>query len=76
MIDIFYKKTVGKNPKSEAKGLPAFSYAAALSLPSLIMLSKAVKPKLLFWFIVIVVAGIIAIGYIFNALDFIFVREV
>lgn len=29
MIDIFYKKTVGKNPKSEAKGLPAFSYAAA-----------------------------------------------
>lgn len=48
----------------------------ALSLPSLIMLSKAVKPKLLFWFIVIVVAGIIAIGYIFNALDFIFVREV
>lgn len=45
----------------------------ALSLPSLIMLSKAVKPKLLFWFIVIVVVGIIAIGYIFNALNFLFV---
>ena len=45
----------------------------ALSLPSTIMLSKAVKPKLLFWFIVIVVAGIIAIGYIFNALNFLFV---
>lgn len=45
----------------------------ALSLPSMIMLSKAVKPKLLFWFIVIVVAGIIAIGYIFNALNFLFV---
>lgn len=29
----------------------------ALSLPSIIMLSKAVKPKLLFWFIVIVVLG-------------------
>ncbi len=45
----------------------------ALSLPSMIMLSKAVKAKLLFWFIVIVVAGIIAIGYIFNALNFLFI---
>ena len=45
----------------------------ALSLPSMIMLSKAVKPKLLFWFIVIVVAGIIAIGYLFNALNFLFI---
>ncbi len=45
----------------------------ALSLPSMIMLSKAVKPKLLFWFIVIVVLGIVAIGYIFNALNFLFV---
>ncbi|MGN0823965.1 MAG: permease [Candidatus Coproplasma sp.] len=45
----------------------------ALSLPSMIMLSKAVKPKLLFWFIAIVVMGIIAIGYIFNALNFLFV---
>ena len=45
----------------------------ALSLPSMIMLSKAIKPKLLFWYIVIVVAGIIAIGYIFNALNFIFI---
>lgn len=38
----------------------------ALSLPSLIMLRKAVKPKLLFWFIGIVVSGIIIIGYLFN----------
>ncbi len=45
----------------------------ALSLPSLIMLAKAVKPKLLFWFIFIVVIGIIAIGYIFNALNFLFI---
>lgn len=45
----------------------------ALSLPSIIMLSKAVKPKLLFWFIVIVVLGIVAIGYIFNALNFLFI---
>lgn len=45
----------------------------ALSLPSMIMLSKAVKPKLLFWFILIVVVGIVAIGYIFNALNFLFI---
>ena len=45
----------------------------ALSLPSMIMLSKAVKPKLLCWFIVVVVLGIMAIGYIFNALNFLFV---
>jgi len=45
----------------------------ALSLPSMIMLSKAVKPKLLFSFIGIVVAGIIIIGYVFNALNFLFI---
>lgn len=40
-----------------------------LSLPSLIMLRKAVKPKLLWLFIGICVAGIIAVGYLFNALQ-------
>lgn len=45
----------------------------ALSLPSMIMLSKAIKPKLLFSFIGIVVAGIIIIGYVFNALNFLFI---
>lgn len=45
----------------------------ALSLPSMIMLSKAVKPKLLFWFVFIVVAGITIIGFAFNALNFLFV---
>ncbi|HPG92785.1 MAG TPA: permease [Clostridia bacterium] len=45
----------------------------ALSLPSMIMLSKAVKPKLLAAFIAIVVVGIIAIGFAFNALGFLFV---
>jgi uncharacterized protein len=44
----------------------------ALSLPSIIMLSKVVKPKLLFWFTFIVVIGIILIGYLFNALNFLF----
>lgn len=40
-----------------------------LSLPSLIMLRKAVKPKLLVMFIVICTLGIIGVGYIFNALQ-------
>lgn len=37
-----------------------------LSLPSMIMLKKAVKPKLLGTFIAICTAGIIVIGYLFN----------
>ncbi len=45
----------------------------ALSLPSIIMLRKAVRPKLLAVFVGIVTAGIIIIGYTFNALQFIFV---
>ena len=38
----------------------------ALSLPSLIMLKKVVKPKLLGIFFTIVVIGILIIGYAFN----------
>lgn len=38
----------------------------ALSLPSLILLRKAVKPRLLAQFFVIVTVGIILIGYLFN----------
>lgn len=37
-----------------------------LSLPSMIMLRKAVKPKLLGVFIAICAAGIIVVGYLFN----------
>lgn len=40
-----------------------------LSLPSLIMLKKAVKPKLLAYFIAICTVGIIVVGYLFNALQ-------
>lgn len=40
-----------------------------LSLPSLVMLRKAVKPKLLAVFIAICTIGIIASGYIFNAVQ-------
>ena len=45
----------------------------ALSLPSIIMLSKVVKPKLLTIFVAIVVTGIVIIGYLFNAFSFMFV---
>ena len=37
-----------------------------LSLPSMIMLRKAVKPKLLGFFIAVCTAGIILVGYLFN----------
>lgn len=40
-----------------------------LSLPSMVMLRKAVKPKLLTLFIVICTIGIILVGYLFNALQ-------
>lgn len=39
-----------------------------LSLPSMIMLKKAMKPKLLVVFITICTVGIIIVGYIFNIL--------
>ncbi|MBC8587310.1 permease [Acidilutibacter cellobiosedens] len=45
----------------------------ALSLPSMIMLSKVVKPKLLAIFVSIVSVGIIIIGYLFNAFSYIFI---
>lgn len=40
-----------------------------LSLPSMVMLRKAVKPKLLGTFIVICFIGIILVGYFFNAIQ-------
>lgn len=45
----------------------------ALSLPSIIMLRKAVKPKLLAVFVLIVSVGIITIGYVFNAFSFLLI---
>ena len=42
-----------------------------LSLPSMIMLRKAVKPKLLGIFIAVCTVGIILVGYLFNALQLI-----
>lgn len=45
----------------------------ALSLPSMIMLSKVVKPKLLAIFVGIVSVGILIIGYLFNAISYFFI---
>ena len=44
-----------------------------LSLPSMIMLKKAIKPKLLGIFIAICSGGIIIVGYFFNALQYLLV---
>ena len=41
-----------------------------LSLPSVIMLRKAVKPKLLALFIAVCTLGIIIVGYLFNVFQF------
>ena len=44
-----------------------------LSLPSMIMLRKAVKPKLLGIFVAICAIGIIVVGYFFNAVQFLMI---
>ncbi len=44
-----------------------------LSLPSLIMLKKAIKPKLLGTFIAICTVGIIIVGYGFNIFQYLFI---
>jgi hypothetical protein len=45
----------------------------ALSLPSLIMLKRVVKPRLLGIFFGIVAVGIVLIGYLFNAFAYLFI---
>lgn len=44
-----------------------------LSLPSMIMLKKVVKPRLLGTFIAICILGIVVVGYFFNAIQFLLV---
>ncbi len=75
--DIFGTLPVAEALYSKGAGLgTVLSFmmsVTALSLPSLIMLSKAVKPKLLAVFIAVVVFGIIVIGYLFNAFGYLFI---
>lgn len=44
-----------------------------LSLPSMIMLREAIKPKLLGLFIAICTIGIILVGYLFNVFQYLFI---
>ena len=44
-----------------------------LSLPSMIILKKAIKPKLLGVFIAICTVGIIVVGYFFNAIQYLII---
>ena len=71
-----YADIFGTLPIAEAlylAGVPAGTILAfmmavtALSLPSIIMLSNVLKPKLLGVFVGIVAVGILIIGYFFNA---------
>lgn len=69
--DIFGTLPIAEALVSRGVGLgTALSFmmgVTALSLPSMIMLNKVVKMKLLVIFVEIVTLGIIIIGYIFNA---------
>ncbi|MDK2584326.1 permease [Romboutsia sedimentorum] len=77
-----YADIFGTIPIAEAlflKGVPIGTILAfmmsvtALSLPSIIMLSRVVKPKLLAIFVVIVSVGIMLIGYGFNYFSYLLV---
>ena len=72
-----YANVAGVLPITEAfvgKGLPlgtvlSFTMAVtALSLPEMVILRRVLRPQLLAVFIIIMTAGIIAVGYLFNAL--------
>ncbi|WP_424685387.1 permease, partial [Enterococcus sp.] len=71
-----YADIFGVLPIAEAlfsKGVPVGTLmtfmmsVTTLSLPSLIMLSRVVKPKLLGIFITICIVGILLIGFTFNS---------
>lgn len=74
--DIFGTIPVAESLLSKGAGLgTVLSFMMAvttLSLPSLILLRKVVKPKLLTIFVIIVSMGIIIIGYLFNYFQHIF----
>ncbi len=74
----FYADIFGTIPIAEAlisKGaqlgtvLSFMMSVTTLSIPSLVMLRKAIKPRLLAMFIAICVLGIILVGYLFNAIQ-------
>lgn len=75
--DIFGTLPIAEALVSKGVGIgTALSFmmaVTALSLPSLIMLKKVVKTKLLLIFMIIVSVGILIIGYGFNAFGYLFI---
>ena len=75
--DIFGTLPIAEALISKGVGLgTALSFmmgVTALSLPSMVMLSKVIKTKLLATFIGLVSIGIIIIGYAFNAFGYLFI---
>ncbi len=75
--DIFGTIPIAESLLAKGAGLgTVLSFMMAvttLSLPSMIMLRRAIKPRLLGVFIAIVTAGIILVGYFFNAFQYLFV---
>jgi len=72
-----YSNAAGIMPMVQAlyeKGLPMGTLLAfmmsvvALSLPELILLRRVLRPPLLVAFVAVVATGIVAVGYLFNAL--------
>lgn len=77
-----YADILGTLPIAEALVLKGVGIGTALSfmmgvtvlsLPSLIMLNKVIKPRLLLTFLGIVTAGIVVIGYLFNAFGYLII---
>jgi uncharacterized membrane protein YraQ (UPF0718 family) len=75
--DIFGTLPIAESLLAKGAGLgTVLSFMMAvttLSLPSMIMLRRAIKPKLLGIFIAIVTVSIILVGYFFNAFQYLFV---
>ncbi|TNF06813.1 MAG: permease [Bacillota bacterium] len=75
--DIFGTLPIAEALVSKGVGIGtvlAFMMAVtALSLPSIIMLKKVVKTKLLVTFVSIVTIGIIIMGYLFNGFSYLFI---
>ncbi len=74
--DIFGTLPIAEALVSKGVGIgTALSFmmaVTALSLPSIIMLKKVVKTKLLIVFVGLVTTGILMIGYLFNAFGYLF----
>jgi uncharacterized membrane protein YraQ (UPF0718 family) len=75
--DIFGTIPIAESLLAKGAGLgTVLSFMMAvttLSLPSMIMLRRAIKPKLLAVFIAIVTVSIVLVGYFFNAFQYLFV---